>query len=184
MQTPKLWACISLATIIYGVLMAPLRCVIFPCHDEFALWHKHIGHMYMIAIQKILSDNVILGLPFLSFKRDIVYHDYQACKIMCLINKCLILLPIVSLRWSTWTLCNPCKQKVLKERICFSMCRWFLFVHSGQISSWQIKDLCKSETFANQRPLEHFKNYVFNFRMRTLLIYVDVLIFIISSQTP
>lgn len=42
----------------------------------------------------------------------------------------------------------------------------------------------KSETFANQRPLEHFKNYVFNFRMRTLLIYVDVLIFIISSQTP
>lgn len=130
-------------------------------HDESTLWHKHIGQMHMTAIQKVLSNNAILGLPLsfkrdnclsdynaildlpLFFKRDIVYRTIkQASKFTCLTIRCLILFTSHVLELIHMDLIRPMQNKKFwRKEICPGMCRWFLLVHPSQISSQQIKDL-------------------------------------------
>ena len=46
-------------------------------HDESWLWHKRIAHIHMNHLNKLISKDIVIGLPKLKFEKD---HIYEACQ--------------------------------------------------------------------------------------------------------
>ena len=45
--------------------------------DESWLWHRRIAHIHMNHLNKLISRDLVIGLPKLKFKRD---HICEACQ--------------------------------------------------------------------------------------------------------
>jgi len=46
-------------------------------HDESWLWHKTIAHIHMNHLNKLISKDLVIGLPKLKFEKD---HICEACQ--------------------------------------------------------------------------------------------------------
>jgi len=48
--------------------------------DEIKLWHQKLGHLNLTAMNKIMSEEAIKGLPKLKIKEGKVYGECQIAK--------------------------------------------------------------------------------------------------------
>jgi len=46
-------------------------------HEEYWLWHKRIAHIHMHHLNKLISNDLVVGLPKLKFEKD---HICEACQ--------------------------------------------------------------------------------------------------------
>ena len=46
-------------------------------HDESWLWHRRIAHIHMNHLNKLISKDLVIGLPKLKFEKD---HICEACQ--------------------------------------------------------------------------------------------------------
>jgi len=54
----------------------PIGCLLSK-HDESWLWHKRITHIHMNHLNKLISKDLVTGLPKLKFEKD---HVCEACQ--------------------------------------------------------------------------------------------------------
>jgi len=50
---------------------------LFSKHDESWLWHRRIAHIHMNHLNKLISKDLVIGLPKLKFEKD---HICEACQ--------------------------------------------------------------------------------------------------------
>jgi len=55
-------------------------------NDDVMLWHKRLGHASLSLFNKLLSKDLVVGLPFIK------YNDDKVCDTSARINKLELLL--------------------------------------------------------------------------------------------
>jgi len=58
---------------------ASIGCLITK-HEESWLWHRRIAHIHMHHLNKMISKDLVVGLPKLKFKKDHICEVYQKGK--------------------------------------------------------------------------------------------------------
>jgi len=53
-----------------------IKCLLTKNEDSW-LWHKRIAHIHMNHLNKLITKELINGLPKLKFEKDKVYKDCQ-----------------------------------------------------------------------------------------------------------
>ena len=49
-------------------------------HDEYWLWHRRIAHIHMNHLNKLISKDLVIGLPKLKFEKDHICETFQKGK--------------------------------------------------------------------------------------------------------